>query len=83
MPLFVCDKCGCVDNTALGRYWSKDMDIWGEDNRGLALCTECAPTVHDDGSPANNPHRMAQYGKWHNEFPKRKWDGQTEVINRP
>lgn len=43
MPLFVCDKCGCVDNTALGRYWSKDMDIWGEDNRGLALCTECAP----------------------------------------
>ena len=82
MSLFVCDKCGCVDNTALGRYWSKDDPLlWGEDNLGLALCTECAPTTFADGSPVN-PRIMADYGKWHNKFPKKKWDGKLEVINR-
>ena len=82
MSLFVCDRCGCVDNTALGRYWSKDMDIWGEDNRGLALCSKCAPDVFEDGSPVNRPHDIVKFGEWHNKFPKRKWDGKTEVINR-
>ena len=79
MPLFVCDRCGCVDNTALGRYWNKDMDCWGDDNRGLALCSECAPTTYKDGRAVNGFH---QYGKWHNEFPKAKWDGSVKVINR-
>jgi len=83
MPLFVCDKCGCVDNTAFGRYWSKDLEEWGDDNRGLALCSECAPTHFKDGKPARNLHGLSQYGKWHNEFPKVKWDGEVEVINRP
>lgn len=77
MPLFVCDKCGCVDNTALGRYWSKDMECWDESNRGLALCTECAPTHYKDGKPTNRG-----YGEWHDEFPKVKWNGKMEVINR-
>jgi hypothetical protein len=82
MSLFVCDKCGCVDNTALGRYWSKDDPLlWGEDNLGLALCTECAPTKYANGEPVN-PRLMADFGKWHNEFPKQKWDGKIEVINR-
>ncbi len=82
MPLFVCDKCGCVDNTAYGRYWTKDItNMWDKENEGLALCTECAPTTFADGSPVN-PRVMADFGKWHNAFPKRKWDGKMEVINR-
>jgi len=35
MPLFICDKCGCVDNTAMERnnfYISEDES---------QLCTEC------------------------------------------
>ncbi len=79
MSLFVCDKCGCVDNTALGRYWSKDMDFWADDNKGLALCAECAPSTYKDGSPAGVIRR---FGKWHNQFPKEKWDGKVKVINR-
>lgn len=31
MSLFVCDICGCVDNTALGDYWA----------RPIARCSEC------------------------------------------
>ena len=82
MPLFVCDKCGCVENTALGRYWSKDEDYWDDGNRGQALCSECAPTTYKDGRPVNNMGGMRQFGKWHGQFPKQKWDGKMEVINR-
>lgn len=81
MPLFVCDKCGCVENTALGRYWTKDWeDMWDEDNEGLALCSECAPTKFKDGTSTST--EWCEYGKWHGKFPKVKWDGKTKVINR-
>ena len=77
MSLFVCDKCGCVDNTALGHYWTKDYpDMWDDDVVGLALCSECAPLYFKGGE------RTRFNGKWHNQFPKKKWDGKIEVINR-
>jgi hypothetical protein len=25
MPLFVCDECNAVENTALGHYWSRNI----------------------------------------------------------
>jgi hypothetical protein len=25
MPLYVCDNCGCIDNTALGGYWVQQL----------------------------------------------------------
>lgn len=34
MPLFMCSKCGGVDNTALGDFWSR---------RKEPLCAECSP----------------------------------------
>jgi hypothetical protein len=38
MPLFVCEKCGCVENTALS------MCSWGEMcERKPMLCSECCP----------------------------------------
>jgi len=57
MPLFICEKCECIENTALCGYWWR--------GKGKALCSECDPKI----------------GKWHNIFPKRKWDKKTEVLN--
>jgi len=34
MSLFKCEKCGCLENTALCRYWIRKK---GE----KALCSEC------------------------------------------
>lgn len=31
MPLFICQKCGCIENTALGHYWGHKEK----------LCSEC------------------------------------------
>ena len=46
MPLFICQKCKTIENTALGDYWTK----------AKKLCSECSR------------------GKWHNRFPKEKFD---------
>lgn len=35
MPLFKCSRCGCVDNTALGSYWTDVAE--GKP----PLCVEC------------------------------------------
>lgn len=77
MSLFVCDECGCVENTALGFYWGKDVLTWKDTSKnGKALCSECMPTEFSDGS------KLHEGGKWHGKFPKVKWDGKREVINR-
>lgn len=77
MPLFVCDTCDCVENTALGSFWSKHkhMRFFGIAD-GTALCSECAPDTYLDGS------KNSKGGKWHNRFIKKKWDGIEKVENR-
>ena len=68
MPLFICENCGCIENTALGHYWSrKHVKFKDEKMNGKALCSECTPLEFSDGSKAGN-------GKWHNHFPKEKFD---------
>lgn len=37
MPLFKCSQCGCVENTALGKYWSRVCL-----DKLPPLCSECA-----------------------------------------
>jgi len=37
MPLFKCEKCGCLENTATGNYW-----IRVNRNGECPLCSECA-----------------------------------------
>lgn len=50
MSLFVCAKCGCVDNTATSSYWmltnehmvdefdyAKELQPY----KGMGLCSEC------------------------------------------
>lgn len=39
MPLFVCEKCGAIENTALGYYWSARLQNMPR------MCSECAPTI--------------------------------------
>lgn len=41
MPLYVCDKCHGIDNTALhGNYWTRLVD-YKKKGSGLILCSEC------------------------------------------
>lgn len=35
MPLYICTKCGVIDNTATGGNY------WWEDNKKKVLCCEC------------------------------------------
>lgn len=39
MPLFKCDQCGCVENTALCLYW------WRKAHDKPLLCSECDPDI--------------------------------------
>jgi hypothetical protein len=66
MSLFICEKCFCIENTATGRYWTKDSaDLWDDDNLGQALCTQCEP-LHFRSGESNDGG-----GRWHGRFPKR------------
>jgi hypothetical protein len=38
MSLFKCEKCGCIENTALCRYWFREKG-------SPALCSECDPKI--------------------------------------
>lgn len=68
MPLFICENCGCIENTALGHYWGrKHLKFKDEKMNGKALCSECIPLEFLDGSKAGD-------GKWHNKFNKEKFD---------
>lgn len=84
MPLFICEKCGCIENTALGHYWSKDTQMFKNTEWGKALCSECSPNKFPDGS------NYAKGGKWHGQFPKESFEeymkagGKREyVLNAP
>lgn len=78
MPVFACDECNTVENTALGHYWSRSLtDFEDVHKNGKALCSECTPATYADGSPTIN-----KGGTWHSRFPKVQWDGKREMINR-
>lgn len=64
MPIFACEKCQCLENTALSTYASRNMDIWPDEYRGKMLCSECSSPVFKSGKPSG-------YGVWHGKFAKR------------
>ena len=35
MSIYICEKCGCIDNTALGGYWKNAR------NNEPKMCAEC------------------------------------------
>lgn len=41
MPIFKCDKCGCVENTACSNYWT---DKFANPPKPT-LCSECDPSL--------------------------------------
>lgn len=76
MPLFVCDKCDGIDNTACGGTWhTRNMDIWPEEVQGKALCAECTP-ANFKGGEAND-----RGGKWHGRFEKRTMTPEKAASN--
>ena len=64
MPLFCCENCKCVENTALSNYASRNRDIWPVEYVGKKLCSECGPSHYKSGEPTN-------LGVWHGKFEKR------------
>lgn len=66
MPLFVCDSCHAIDNTAVGRFWTRNnKDLWAPEDQGKALCFSCAPVRYRSGGATG----MGE-GKWHGMFAK-------------
>ena len=57
MPCFICEKCGCVDNTACGgNYWIHTFNVnTNQKTDEKIMCCECYT------------------GKWHGMFPKKSW----------
>lgn len=61
MPLFVCSKCNCIENTALCGYWFRKKEYDDKTNKIIKeeppLCSHCDPKF-----------------KGHNRFPREKFD---------
>lgn len=55
MPLFMCRKCGSVENTALSNYWTTEMEAYRAGKRHEPLCSACDPEI----------------GAWHGQFERR------------
>lgn len=69
MGNFICAKCGVIENTATGHWWTRkriEMYDWPkelEKFKGHGLCSECGPTHFSDGTKTD-------FGKWHDKFEK-------------
>lgn len=72
MSLFVCSKCGCIDNTATSYYWALirpcknriyDKSLKGYE--GKPLCSECAAIEYSKGGEV-----VVVPGTWHGKFKK-------------
>lgn len=40
MPIFKCDECECIENTALSNYWMRE-------DGDKKLCSECDPEIKE------------------------------------
>lgn len=86
MPLFICSKCGCVENTATSDYWPVihkifpiEYDASIKEFEGKPLCSECGRLIFD--SKGENPRMIP--GKWHGKFPKRQaTDAEKRMVDR-
>lgn len=80
MSLFQCEKCGCMENTALshqGFAMLQECFDWTgiEHLKGKQLCVECGPTKYKDGGPT-------ECGKWHGKFDKIFFPKGIFITNR-
>jgi hypothetical protein len=60
MPLFRCEHCNSVENTAVSNYWTRNMqpDLTSTTPRP-ALCSACDPKI----------------GVWHKQFAQKSANG--------
>ena len=71
MPLFACEECGCIENTAVSNYWTRDAAHWPLKYRGKKLCSEHGPPfMIKPGDREEKSIDETDYGKWHGKFPK-------------
>lgn len=84
MSIYVCDRCGCIENSAYGSYY---LTNFGRDNaeygmpEGELWCHACCPHTKADGTKVPEPYRLHNYGNWHNRFDRILWR-QQDVYNR-
>lgn len=65
MSLYQCEKCGVIENTALGFYHTRNwVGTYPKEFNGKKLCSECGPANYNDGSKTN-------WGEWHCMFEKK------------
>lgn len=65
MSTYQCERCGAIENSALGHYHSIGWyELWPEEYIDIKLCSECGPPIYKSGKP--NP----KFGKWHGQFEK-------------
>lgn len=69
-PLFVCEACGCIENTALATFWNRR---YYTDPR--ALCSECRPGSTWHG---RFPRRQYDPATDHVQFKDGEWIAATE-----
>lgn len=75
MSVFICSKCGCVDNTATSDYWAMvnmpERYDWSKmpEYYGKPLCSECGRTYHNV-SKGELPKVLP--GFWHGKFTKKE-----------
>lgn len=71
MSTFICEKCGCIDNSSCGgtynSYRSKRVFYKENEANTKALCCVCTPTKYIDGSPTRCQ------GRWHERFERKHW----------
>lgn len=71
MPVFICSRCGCIDNSACdNNYWNVagkmrlyERKIFNE----AMVCTSCVPKGYDIKNPDD---KYKPCNEWHNRFEK-------------
>lgn len=80
MSSFICENCGCIDNTAMNNsYHSRNLNLY---NDVRILCQVCSPKVYKDGTPVEEDSWCGNVGEWHNKFERTHWSeiGKDEIL---
>lgn len=91
MAMYICENCGCLENTALGNWWIRDkneqMSVNPKTNLpftiDMPLCSACTPSTYANGDTVmfDRKKNRSKFGQWHNVFKQRLWDGNSRVEN--
>ena len=92
MSSYLCEVCGCVDNSACsGNYWTVLARVLHGSKEPVTYpfvddffnnhfaCVACCPQERLDNGEPSIDERL---GKWHNNFPREHWShyGKKEKI---